>query len=276
MTHRPSARRQSTSAAAATTAGGLTAAWQHRAAAQTAVLIAIAARRRAQATHARAQFTSALQGFQRAVETAVHDFAHQAVPAMYEQGAATAAATLGAAFTWTSSHEHALQAFTADTDTDMLRHSQQTVRRAGQFYRAARAAARQQIPTALTRRTALQAATALADQLAATHPLDRVVYRNGARMPVRAWAEAAALARTAVAYNAGTLTVAREHDIQHVEVFDGSDCRWTSHPDPDKATRTLRTVEDAAQWPIAHPRCTRAFGLRPDAQCVESGAWPAG
>ncbi|MFD7639540.1 hypothetical protein ACFV4P_02690 [Kitasatospora sp. NPDC059795] len=246
MTRRSSPHRQSTSAAAATTADDLTTAWRHLAAAQAAVLTAIAARRRAQAARALAQFTSALQGFQRAVETAVHDFAHQTVLAMYEQGAATAAATLGTAFTWTSSHQHALQALTADTYTDMLRHSQQTVRRAGQFYRAARAAARQQIPTALTGRTALQAAKALADQLAAAHPLDRVVYRNGARMPVRAWAEAATLARTAVAYNTGTLTVAREHDVRFVEVFDGSDCGWTSHPDPDKAARTLRTVEDAA------------------------------
>ncbi|MFJ4676923.1 hypothetical protein [Kitasatospora sp. NPDC088783] len=93
------------------------------------------------------------------------------------------------------------------------------------------------------------------------HSLDRVVYRGSTRMPVRAWAEAATLA-----YNAGTLTVAREQGVHHVEVFDGSDCGWTSHPDPDKTTRTLRHVEDAAQWPIAHPRCTRAFGLRPDAE----------
>lgn len=127
-----------------------------------------------------------------------------------------------------------------------------------------RAAARQHIPTHLTGRTALQSAKTLADQLAAAHPLDRVVYRNGARMPVRAWAEAATLARTAVAYNAGTLAVARKHGIQLVEVFDGYDCGWTSHPDPDKAVRTLRTVDEAAEWPISHPRRSRAFGLRPD------------
>ncbi|MEV7122619.1 hypothetical protein [Kitasatospora griseola] len=66
-----------------------------------------------------------------------------------------------------------------------------------------------------------------------------------------------------------TLTVAREHGIQHVEVFDGYDCGWTtSHPDPDKATRTLRTVEDAAQWPIARPCCTRSFGLHAETSTV--------
>ncbi|MFF3919455.1 hypothetical protein ACFYZB_39715 [Streptomyces sp. NPDC001852] len=49
-----------------------------------------------------------------------------------------------------------------------------------------------------------------------------------------------------------------------MEVFDGADCGWTSHKDPDKAGGTLRAVEKAAQWPISHPRCRRAFGARPD------------
>ncbi|MEU5385520.1 hypothetical protein [Kitasatospora cineracea] len=251
-------------AAASTVADDLTSAWRQLTAAQTAVLAALANRRRPELGYALSQFTATIRDFQQAVDTAVRDLADQQLPAVYEQGAATAAASLGTTFTWTSSHQHALRALTADTYTDLLRHAQQTVRRSGQFYRAARTAARQQIPTTLTGRTALQAAKALADQLATAHPLDRVVYRNGTRMPVRAWAEAATLARTAVAYNTGTLTVAREHGVQYVEVFDGYDCGWTSHPDPDKATRTLRTVEDAAEWPISHPRCTRAFGLRSD------------
>ncbi|MFJ4595413.1 MULTISPECIES: hypothetical protein [unclassified Kitasatospora] len=103
------------------------------------------------------------------------------------------------------------------------------------------------------------------DRLAAAYRLDRVVYRNGARMPVRAWAEAALAARSAVAHNTGTLNTAREYGIHQVEVSDGHDCGWNSHPDPDKATRTLRTVEEAADWPISHPRCARTFGLSPDA-----------
>ncbi|WP_425555478.1 hypothetical protein [Kitasatospora kazusensis] len=83
----------------------------------------------------------------------------------------------------------------------------------------------------------------------------------GSRVPVRAWAEAAALAKSAVAYNAGTLNRAREDGVRWVEVFDGPDCGWTAHSDTDKANRTLRTAE----WPISHPRCRRSFGPRPDA-----------
>ncbi|QKW23121.1 hypothetical protein HUT16_32135 [Kitasatospora sp. NA04385] len=65
----------------------------------------------------------------------------------------------------------------------------------------------------------------------------------------------ATLARTAVAHSAGTLAVARDHGVQFVEVFDGFDCRWTSHPDPDKAARTLRTAEDGTR-PLAGCRAS--------------------
>jgi hypothetical protein len=47
-----------------------------------------------------------------------------------------------------------------------------------------------------------------------------------------------------------------------VEVFDGLDCGWMSHHDPDKPNRTVRTVEEAAEQPISHPRCQRAIGSR--------------
>ncbi|WUD70475.1 hypothetical protein OG937_01505 [Streptomyces sp. NBC_00510] len=51
--------------------------------------------------------------------------------------------------------------------------------------------------------------------------------------------------------------------MQWMQVFDGAGCGWTSHKDPDKATGTLRTIEDSAAWPISHSRRTRAFGPRP-------------
>ncbi len=44
-------------------------------------------------------------------------------------------------------------------------------------------------------------------------------------MPVRAWAEAATFAKSAVACNAGTLNRARESGVQRMEVFDGAEWR---------------------------------------------------
>lgn len=70
--------------------------------------------------------------------------------------------------------------------------------------------------------------------------------------------------KSAVAYNVGTRNRSREAGVQWMQVFDGAACGWTSRQAPDKAARTLRTVEDAATWPISHPRCGRAFGPRPD------------
>lgn len=57
---------------------------------------------------------------------------------------------------------------------------------------------------------------------------------------------------------------ARQAGVAMVEVFDGLDCGWTAHQDTDKASRSVRTVEDAAEWPISHPRCRRGFAPRPD------------
>ncbi|GAA1154405.1 hypothetical protein F4556_005011 [Kitasatospora gansuensis] len=241
-------------------------AWQPLAAAQAAVLTALAAgRRTARLASALAEFTEAIRTFHHTVDAVIGDFAHREVARRYEEAARAATAGIGRTFEWTPTHQDTLRALTADTYSDLLRRAQETVRTSGAFYRAARAAARHDLPLlAVGRATAPTGARALADRLASTYQLDRVVYRNGTRMPVQAWAEAALHTRAAVATNTGTLAVAREHGISHVEVSDGYDCGWTSHPDPDKATRTLRSVEEAAEWPISHPRCNRGFRLQPD------------
>ncbi|MFF3406707.1 hypothetical protein ACFYW8_10905 [Streptomyces sp. NPDC002742] len=241
-------------------------AWQRLAAQQTAVLAAIGDGDRSRMVADRlAQFQAAIVDFRQRVDAEARAFVARQLPHLYEQGAQRAAESLGGRFTWTLIHTDALQSLAADSYADFLRRSQEEQRMAGAFYRAVRDAARREVPLlAAGNTTAMQAAKALADRLAAEHQLRYVIYRNGARYPVQAWAEAATLTKSAVAYNAGTLNRAREAGVRHVEVFDGIDCGWTTHQDTDKASRTVRTVEDAAEWPISHPRCRRAFGPRPD------------
>ncbi|MFE7129358.1 hypothetical protein ACFVIM_00665 [Streptomyces sp. NPDC057638] len=213
------------------------------------------------------EFQRAINAFRREVDQEAQAFVRRQLPHLYERGARAAATALGGEFTWSALHRDAVLALAADSYADFLRRSQEADRTAQQFYRAVRLAARQEVPLLSTGNvTARQAARALADRLAAEHQLSHVVYRNGARVPIRAWAEAATLAKSAVAYNAGTLGRTREAGVTVVEVFDGSDCGWTSHRDPDKANRTLRHVEEAAEWPISHPRCRRGFGPRPDVE----------
>ncbi|MDF9813002.1 hypothetical protein [Streptomyces sp. SPB162] len=241
-------------------------AWQRLAAKQHQVLAAFATSPRTPHVLATLEeFKRAIQVFHSHVDDEALAFIQRQVPWLYEQGARAAAASVGAVFTWTVIHKEALQSLAADTYADFLRRSQEAGRMADQFYRAARAAARQELPLlAAGNTTARQAAKKLADRLAREHQLLHVIYRNGARVPVRAWAEAATLAKSAVAYNAGTLNRAAEAGVRYVEVFDGFDCGWIAHTDPDKATGTIRTLEEAAEAPISHPRCRRSFGPRPD------------
>lgn len=48
--------------------------------------------------------------------------------------------------------------------------------------------------------------------------------------------------------------------VDFVEVFDGPDCGWTTHSDPDLAHGSIRSVQEAMQHALSHPRCQRAFG----------------
>jgi hypothetical protein len=241
-------------------------AWRRLAAKQREVITKFADNPRTPYTLATLEeFKKAIVDFRQRVDQEARQFVQRQLPHLYEEGGRAAAESLGLPFTWTTFHRDALQSLAADSYADFLRRSEEAERMASQFYRAARQAARREVPLLTAgNMTAKQAAKNLADRLAAKHKLTYVIYRNGARVPVRAWAEAATLAKSAVAYNAGSLNRTRQAGVTTVEVFDGADCGWTTHQDPDKANRTVRTVDDAADWPISHPRCRRAFGPRPD------------
>jgi hypothetical protein len=70
-----------------------------------------------------------------------------------------------------------------------------------------------------------------------------------------------ALTETATVYNQAALGgYVASGLVDGVMVFDGADCGWTSHTDPDLAAGTIRTLDEAKAYPTAHPRCQRAFG----------------
>jgi len=48
--------------------------------------------------------------------------------------------------------------------------------------------------------------------------------------------------------------------VTHVRIFDGSDCGWTRHQDPDKANGSIRTLEESRRRPVSHPNCQRSSG----------------
>jgi hypothetical protein len=85
----------------------------------------------------------------------------------------------------------------------------------------------------------------------------------------KARAHAVALTETGFAYNFAALSGYRQSGlVETVTVYDGDDCGWTQHDDPDLANRSKRTLDDAQAHPLAHPHCQRAFGptvVRPSA-----------
>lgn len=88
---------------------------------------------------------------------------------------------------------------------------------------------------------------------------DREVARSLQRI-VGSPARARVIARTEMALTAQEAAHDRyaRAGVEQVEISDGPDCGWTSHDDPDLADGSVRTIQEAQEYPIAHPNCVRA------------------
>ncbi|MFJ2752648.1 hypothetical protein [Streptomyces sp. NPDC087297] len=243
--------------------------WALLLAAQQGALRALSAARRRRAPHtgavppairdALAAFTTATARFNTDAGALVERWAAVDLPRAYRIGAEDAlhAAVLprGAVrpvFIWTPAHQDVLSLLTGACYPVLIRRIADTVRRSQAFGRAVAAAAR----TAQGPR---------AKELAAQHPLDTVTYEHGAQHPAASWARAALAAQSVTVANTGALTATTaDLEARWVQVTDGPECGWTSHPELDRAHDTLRSAEEAATFPIAHPGCLRRFTPRPD------------
>ncbi|MFC9643364.1 hypothetical protein ACFTZF_33130 [Streptomyces mirabilis] len=92
------------------------------------------------------EFKQAITDFRSHADGEARAFVQRQLPWLYQQGAQTAATVIGSPFTWTQIHKDVLQALASDSYADFLRRSQEAGRMAEQFYRAARAAARTEVP----------------------------------------------------------------------------------------------------------------------------------
>jgi hypothetical protein len=241
----------------------LTAAWRILTTAQTRLLNALAGIRpgRSAATGTRlraaiAVFNTSLAAFNRAAMAFAETWAATDLPVIYREGAWTLLDNAGrrqGTFTWTSRHQGAITTLSAQYFADITSRIAEAVRRGRAFLRAAQDAAR-----ADTNRLDTEA-------LRRDHPLETVIYEGNARHPVDSWARAAITWQTVTTANtAAARTSLDELGVSYVEIRDGADCGWTSHNDPDRANRTLRTVQDALAHPTAHPNCQRELLPRLD------------
>ncbi len=242
----------------------LRSAWAILTAAQTRLLAALAAIRPGRPSGAGrrlraaiATFNTSLGAFARAAGAFAERWAATDLPVIYREGAWTLldnADRPQATFRWTDRHRAAVTTASAQYYADLTTRIQEALRRARAFLRAAQDAA--QDPNAARLDT---------EALRRDHPLDTVVYSNNARHPVESWARASLTWQAvATANTAAARTALDELGTEWVEIRDGADCGWTTHNDPDRADRTLRTIQDALAHPSAHPHCQRELLPRLD------------
>jgi hypothetical protein len=181
--------------------------------------------------------------------------------AVHVAGATLAATQLGADFAWTMPHRAAVEQLAGQMWSDVavnLRDMTAETKRS--LRKLAQDSARE---TVLEGQTAAQSADDFA-AWASEQGIVSVEYGNGARHLIDDYADMATRTTTASAYNNGTLVETRKNGVGYVECFDGNACGWDSHNSADRANGTVRTVEDAANHPLSHPRCARSFAPRPD------------
>ena len=182
------------------------------------------------------------------------------LPQVHALGAAGAVAD-GFDFVWSMPHREAAQSLATRTWDDVAAHLRDMDTGGRRAIRElARTSARDIV---LEGRTAAQSGRDLA-RWAADQGIGSVTYRNGAVHTIADYADTMARTVSATAYNDGTFTQLGQDGIEWVEVFDGPDCGWTSHDDPDKANGTVRPIGDAIENSLSHPRCARSFSGRPD------------
>jgi hypothetical protein len=236
-------------------------AWHILTTAQTRLLNAIAMIRPGRGAIARvraaiAVFQRSLAAFDRAAGAMIERWAATDLPLIYREGAWTTLEHVDrprGMFSWTAPHRSAITTLSAQYYADLTGRLREAIRRAQAFLRAVQ-------DTARSGGYRINTATLLRD-----HPLDTVIYGNNARHPVDAWARAAVTWQAVTTANtAAARTSLDELGTEWLEVRDGADCGWTEHNDPDRANRTLRTVQDALAHPSAHPHCQRELLPRMD------------
>jgi hypothetical protein len=238
-------------------------AWSILTIAQTRLLNALAAIRPGriasssrQLRAAIATFNTSLAEFNRTIMAFAERWAATDLPLIYREGAWTLldnALRPTTLFRWTDRHRAAVTGLSAQYYADLTGRIQEALRRARAFLRAAQDMARS------------DAARFDINALRDAHPLGTVVYANQARHPVDSWARAAITWQAVTTANtAAARTALDELGTEWVEIRDGADCGWREHSDPDRADRTLRTVQDALAHPTAHPHCQRELLPRLD------------
>lgn len=187
----------------------------------------------------------------------LHAAAHitRTVGDVYELGAWVTALTQGTGPTFTAIDADAVAGIVQDTLTDVLRATRfvrQEVK--ATIRRLTREAVTYKVTTG---RTALQTAADLVATLRA-EGITSVIYANGARVPLPAYARMLIRTRTAETYQEAGFNQGERLGIDQWLILDGPGCGLTSHDDPQTADGMVVDLDTARKYPISHPNCRRS------------------
>lgn len=169
---------------------------------------------------------------------------------------------VAARFGWTMLHREGLRAIQADTLNYVLAANAHIDRRART---AVRRIVRDETVRKITDgRTARQEGKLIAQRLRDELGMTRIPDRAGRLIRVDVYGETVARTQSAIAYNRAAITQAVQERVRWLEIFDGAGCGLSAHGLGADANGMIVDVETAAQFPLAHPRCQRAFSPRPD------------
>jgi len=266
--------------AAAERAIALFAAAQERLIAEQAAILALGPEQRARMFRRRARITELLTSIDNEMAAARRGFAAWAsdeLPAVYQLGASSAsklAPVLGE-FTWTNIHRGAVQQIADDMYTEILEATQFVSADAKRWVRdmgrrtTAGAIIEGRTPQQAARDLARHGAKRLSD-MGDPLPITSVRYADGSLRTFDDYADMLIRTKTAEAHTTGNLNFSVENGVQRFQVFDGADCDWpTGHGKKGNANDRIVTAKEAFEHPLAHPRCSRSFGPRPDLDPIE-------
>jgi hypothetical protein len=183
-------------------------------------------------------------------------------PEIYAAGAHAGAGSAGETISsWTLTHTEALQQLVNDTYADLLKATKYVRRDVKRFIQSAAKEVAGRVIT--TGQTAVGGGRTLAQFLDA-EGIKGIRYKDGSLHGLSEYGEMVIRTKTATAYNEGTLNGATDAGVTYFEVFDGPNCGWTFHEDPNLAMGMIVNAKEARAEPISHPNCRRTFGGRPD------------
>jgi hypothetical protein len=202
-----------------------------------------------------------IEATMRSLDPHVEPWLTQQLPAVLAEGGRVGAAEAAGSYVWSQISQDAVEQLAGDFHTHLLEATQYVEQSTKDLIRTlGRDAALQ---TVLEGGTAQQAATEMR-RILNSDGIAAVVYSNGARHGLAEYAEMQVRTTTATAYNVGFFHGASQSGVTWYECFDGPDCGWSFHEDPELANGKIVNMDEGLAFPISHPNCRRTFGARPD------------